>query len=253
MSALLKAPHLPTGPVDTVAIGEDYVPLLAPALEARGVHVLACPANPAVDPRLRSHVDLSVLHLGGTRFVLAEYLRGSGFASALVSLGAEPVFAEDPVGPLCPADARLCALQIGNKLFHRPGVTDGAVLRADDFRFVPVRQAYAKCAVCPVSCSAAITADPGMADALRTSGIEVLRLSQGGISLPGFETGFIGGAAFLLSPDMLALTGRPKLVPNWDNVQTSLASRGIGVCVLTDLSIFDIGSCTLLAERKNNL
>lgn len=251
MSALLETPHLPTGTVDAVAIGEDCVPLLAPSLAARGVRVLSCPANPDVDPRLRSHIDLSVLHLGGPRFVLAAYLRGSTFAAELTSLGAEPVFAEDPVGAQCPADARLCALQIGDRLFHRHGVTDAAVLRADGFRFVPVRQAYAKCAVCPVSRDAAITADPGMASALRGEGIEVFSPAPTGVSLSGYETGFFGGASFLLSPDTLALTGRPELVPNWQQVQTSLASRGISVSVLSDLPIYDIGSCILLTERKN--
>lgn len=251
MTRFLDRPHLPRKSVELLAMGEDYAPLLAPALEARGVRVLACPANPDVDPRLRSHIDLSVLHLGGRRFVLAPYLRGSGFAAELTALGAELIFAEGAFGPVHPADARLCALALGDKLFHTSGVTDPAVVKAGSFRFVPVHQSYAKCAVCPVSETAAITADPGMARALRTAGCDVLQLAPGGVALTGFAEGFFGGAAFLLAPDILALTGRTDLLTDWKKVQTYLGNYAIETLYLTDMPIYDIGSCIILAERKN--
>lgn len=255
MSRFPDRPHLPRSAVTLLALGEDYAPLLVPPLAAQGVRVLACPANPAVDPRLRSHIDLSVLHLGGRRFVLAPYLRGSEFAAALNALGAEMLFAEGPFGPVYPADARLCALVLGERLFHAREVIDPVVRRAaDGLRFVPVRQGYAKCAVCPVSETAAITADPGMAGVLRSEGCNVLQLMPGGVSLKGFSEGFFGGAAFLLAPDCLAFTGRADTLRDRETIEMFFGRFGIRTCSLTDFPLFDIGSCVLLSEceRKNN-
>ncbi len=250
MSRFLETPHLPSGRVEAAAIGEDYAPLLAPALAAYGVRVLVCPGNPDVDPRLRSHIDLSVLHLGGARFVLAAYLKGTAFSNELRRLGAQIVYARDSVGPLCPADARLCALVLGDRLFHAPGVTDAAVLQNASQRFVPVRQSYAKCAVCPVAPDEAVTADEGLARALRAEGITVFPLAPGGVLLPGYAEGFFGGAAFLLAPGVLALTGKPEMLSGWQSVQTVLDRRAIRAVELTASPIYDIGSAVILTEHK---
>ncbi|MGI5978362.1 MAG: DUF6873 family GME fold protein [Oscillospiraceae bacterium] len=253
MSTFLKVPHLPRGRVDLLAVGENYAPLLAPALEKRGVRVLVCPPNPDIDPRLRSHADLSVFHLGDSRFVLAAYLRGTAFSRELEALGAQLLYAERKAGPLCPADAGLCALTVGDRLFHAPFTTDPAILRTGAFHFVPVRQHYAKCAVCPIGEHSAMTADPGMERALRAEGIDILRLAPGGVRLAGFREGFFGGAAFLLAPDLLALTGRPDALSGWDAASANLAARGIRTLSLTDAPLFDIGSTILLTEQRNEL
>lgn len=248
MSRFLQKPHLPGGNVACIAMGEGYAALLAPALKKRGIRVLTCPVNPGVDMRLRSHIDLSVLHLGGPRFILAAYLRETDFAKELSALGAEIIFAEDGESAIYPADARLCALLLGKKLFHSPQITDHAVLKAGGFCQVPVRQGYAKCAVCPVSANAAITADGGMARALEKEGVGVLEIESGGVSLPGFNKGFIGGAAFLLSPDTLAVTGRPDALPDWKRIELFLGKYGIRTVFLTDRPIFDIGSAVPTLE-----
>ena len=248
MSRFLQKPHLPQGNVACVAVGEDCAPLLAPALKGFGVRILACPANPGVDVRLRSHIDLSVLHLGGPRFILAAHLRKTDFAKELSALGAEIIFAEDGEGAAYPADARLCALLLGERLFHVPKITDRAVLKAGGFRQVSVRQGYAKCAVCPVPANAAITADRGMARALMEEGIEVLKIESGGVSLSGFDEGFFGGAAFLLAPDTLAVTGRLDALPDRESIELFLGKCGVRTVFLTDRPIFDIGSAVPVLE-----
>lgn len=248
MSRFLQKPHLPQGNVACIAMGEDYVTLLAPALKRSGVRVLACPPNPGVDVRLRSHIDLSVLHLGGPHFILAAYLRKTDFARELSALGAEIIFAEDGEGAAYPADARLCALLLGERLFHAPQITDRAVLKAGGFRQVSVRQGYAKCAVCPVSANAAITADSGMSRALTKEGIEVLKIESGSVSLSGFNEGFFGGAAFLLAPDTLAVTGRLNTLSDRNHIELFLGKYDVRTVFLTDRPIFDIGSAVPVLE-----
>lgn len=230
--------------VKKVAIGSKYKTLPASVLEKRGIECILCPANPAVDERISSHADLSVLHLGETCFILAEYLQNTPFCKALREMGAEIVFAQREQGREYPLDASLCALNIGGRFFHNLRVSDGALLSR--FEVIHTAQGYAKCAVCPVDARSAITADTGMARVLKESGIEVLLLEPGQVMLEGFGEGFIGGAAFKLSPRELAITGHLRSEGETRRVETFLERCGVKAVYLTDEVAFDIGSAILL-------
>lgn len=243
-SDFLQFPNTPDGAVIALAVGERYAGLLSPCLAARGVRVLSLPKNPYVDGRLASHADLSILHLGKNRFLLSEYLRASHIAGELLAMGAELDFTPPPGRVGYPEDAALCALIIGRTAYHNPRLS---TLPAEGL--VSVRQGYAKCAVCPVSLSAAITSDAGLAAAMEGQGIEVLKIEAGHIALEGFDMGFIGGSAFLLSQSELAFTGRLDSHPDRARIEDFLQKRQIRPVFLTDRPVFDIGSAVLLRER----
>ena len=61
-------------------------------------------------------------------------------------------------------------------------------------RFVNVNQGYSKCSVAKVSEKAAITADSSLYKAMTEQGIDVLLISQGNITLKGYDCGFIGAS-----------------------------------------------------------
>lgn len=243
-NSFLRFPNAPEGRVGSLAVGERYAALIADALSERGIEVLTLPENPFVDERLASHADLCLLHLGGARFVLSEYLGDSAFADRLLAHNAELSFSPNPLSPQYPYDAALCALVLGNAIFHNSAHT--AIVSND---LVHIRQGYAKCVVCPVDSSAAITSDPGLAAAMEKRGADVLRIAPGHILLPGFDTGFIGGSSFKLSRDTLAFTGRLDEHPDRDEIERFLDSRGVRPLYLTERPIFDIGSAVLLTEN----
>lgn len=70
----------------------------------------------------------------------------------------------------------------------------------------------------------------------------MLRIRPGYIELAGFDTGFIGGAAFRISERALAFTGRLDSHPDRADIEAFLRSRGIEPVYLTDRPAFDIGS-----------
>ena len=165
MEQFFKSPHLPDSKVRALIVGECYAARLSPALESFGVRVIPCPINPYVDARLSYHSDLSVYHVGGKCFYLARHLRDSELAKELEHLGASVRFSKARQGGEYPLDASLCALPLGDAVYHNAKICDELIVQSTS-RFENIKQGYAKCAVCPVSSDAAITADKGVARVL---------------------------------------------------------------------------------------
>ena len=222
-------------------VGECYAARLSPALESFGVRVIPCPRNPYVDARLSYHSDLSVYHVGGKCFYLARHLRESELAKELEHLGASVRFSKARQGGEYPLDASLCALPLGDAVYHNAKICDELIVQSTS-RFENIKQGYAKCAVCPVSSDAAITADKGVARVLEKNGVRVLQVLPGGIVLDGFDEGFIGGAAFKIAPDVLAFTGSLDLHPDKEKIEEFLSECGVRPEYLTAGQAFDIVS-----------
>lgn len=235
-------PNLPEQRASAVVLGAGWEDVLRGPLEALGLEVILCPENPLVDPRLSSHADLSFIHTGGNRCLVARPSASDGFISALIDLGLEPEICSGPSGAEYPLDAVLCAAGVGELFFHQPKICHSALLKALKGRFIPVKQGYAKCALCPITDRSVITSDPGIAAAATDAGFEVLLISPGYIKLDGFPYGFIGGAAFRLSPQLIVFTGRLDHHPDKSRIKRFLAQKGMDAVFLTDKPIFDVGS-----------
>ena len=241
----VETPHLPRDDISRVIIGGDYADMLRPALSKRGIEVIVCPANAAVDPRLKSHVDLSAVHLGGNRILLSRKVSAESFCKSLTALGAELSYTDEPTGAEYPSDAAVCAAAVGCHIFHYGAFS----VFSGDTRLVSVRQGYAKCAACVVSEKAVVTSDPGLAKAMRGKGIDVLLISPGGVLLPGYAEGFLGGSAFKLSKHVLAFTGTLDELPDKEAIFRFLEKNHVEPVFLTDGPVFDIGSAIPLTEK----
>ena len=249
MTNFVKLPNLPDGRETVAAIGEAYSDELKKALKQYGVRVLSCPNNPFVDERLCSHIDLSVFHLGDNRFLLSEHASQSTFAEELIQLGAKIVVSEGTPGKAYPNDASLCALSLNGKVFHNEKVCDSHIKDLFGKNLFRVKQGYTKCAVCPIGKNAAICADRGVVKAMRQEGIEVLEIASGFISLEGFGEGFIGGAAFMLAPQVLSFTGTLENHPDKLIIENFLQRLGVSPVYLTDRPVFDVGSIIPVCEN----
>ena len=88
MPRFVKFPNLPSRQVTLAAAGAEYAGEMETALSPFGIRVLSCPNNPLVDERLKSHIDLSVFHLGGASFVMSPSAFESNVAYKLKKIGA---------------------------------------------------------------------------------------------------------------------------------------------------------------------
>jgi len=248
MPHFLKTPNLPDGQVCVVAVGEDYAKEIGTALSAIGIQAIACPSNLLVDERLKSHIDLSLFHLGENRFVISSYISQSYFSDKLENIGAKIIVSDSKLKPDYPYDASLCALSVGEELFHNLKYSDKMLIDNSCCKKIHVNQGYAKCAVCLLSNTAAITADAGLAKAMKNEGIDVLEISSEGIELKGYNEGFIGGASLKISRDKLAFTGNLNNHPNKTDIYEFLKLHKICPVFLTDKPVFDVGSVIPIIE-----
>lgn len=248
MPHFVMLPNLPNHRISVAAVGEDYADIISTALEPFGITALSCNRNCFVDKRLSSHIDLSVFHHGENKFTLAKTLYGSAFSNELSKMGADISYSAADFSPQYPNDAFLCALSNGSKLFHNESFCDPNIKSCHGEKLIHVNQGYAKCSVCLINETAAISSDVGLIRAMRNQGMDVLEISSGGIELTGFAHGFIGGAAFKISADELAFTGNINTHPNKAEILNFLELHEIKPIFLTNRPIFDIGSVIPITE-----
>lgn len=220
------------------AIGEKYRERLEGPLAALGVCAYWLPDNTNVDARLSGHADLMLLDLGGGRVLT--------YLDSLPDIGLEVVKVEGQ-GRVYPDDARLCACVVGRFCIHDFRISDPHIT---GFERIQVRQGYARCSTCVVDEGSVITSDAGIEKAAVRHGIDVLGIRPGYIELEGFDTGFIGGASFKISPERLAFTGRLDAHPDVARIESFLRERGVEPVYLTDSPAFDIGSAVPLTAAE---
>lgn len=160
-------------------------------LAALGYQALPLEPLPGLNRIVADHAD--------TLFFDCGELLTSREVAELNRLGERVMVSSDCPRGDYPGDIRFNALALGKSVYGRldalsPDVK--ALAERRGMKLVNVRQGYARCSVLPLT-DAAITADIGLAAAMRREGVEVLTIPPGGIRLEGCGYGFIGGASFV--------------------------------------------------------
>jgi hypothetical protein len=161
------------------------------------------------------------------------------------SLGHSIRLTDEALGPQYPRDVLFDALVVGDTLYGKDG-TVSQVLRQEYRRFVPVNQGYARCSVALLSDRAAMTADRGLAEALRRDGVAVLDIRPGHIALPGYNHGFIGGAGGRLNEDSYVFFGNLASHPDGDAILRFAERQKISAVSLSDEPMCDHGGIVCL-------
>ena len=245
----VETPNLPQSPVKAVIVGEKYS-ILSEPLANLGITPIYVPNSQILSEYENSHADMLVCHLKGRELALCGEIYDS-FVSKYTDFGFLFVQGSAHTGNEYPSDVSYNLLVFGNRYIGRGDVADSELvkhLNRHGFEECRVRQGYAKCSVCIVTESAVITADSGIATALAATGTEVLKISAGGIDLPGCNYGFIGGASGKISKHKLAFTGRLDNHPDIEQILRFLEIHGVEPVWLTDLPCFDVGSILPVIE-----
>ncbi|MBQ2602279.1 MAG: hypothetical protein II583_02545 [Oscillospiraceae bacterium] len=161
----------------------------------------------------------------------------------LCVLRGRPVFArEDEYRPDYPGNAAYCAAVFDGFLIHRLDITAPKILEAaEGLRLINVRQGYAKCSTVIVDGKSLITSDSGIAEAAQGAGLCVLRVSKGGVLLPGYPEGFIGGATGVVRNEVI-FNGSLEAHPDGAKIRAFIRERGLKIWELSGLPLRDIGS-----------
>ena len=213
-------------------------------LLSRGFRVLSLPPYEKLGKTVSAHTDLIVFVHGNKIFTYADYMRDTESEKALRDMGCEIIYISEKAEGEYPRDVYLNALTVGNRIFARLDCLSSdikAYALQMGFELINVKQGYARCTAIPLSDSAVITADPSIARAAEHRGIELLRISQGGVSLSGYDYGFIGGACGVFE-DTVFFAGDLSLHPDGERIDKFCRNHGKEVVSLSDEPLCDVGS-----------
>ena len=248
----VEKPNLPQA-AKIVLIGEKYSEILCKRLENTGIIPVLVPDNPSVDPRVSGHADLSVLHIGANRIILAKYLKGSGLERKLKELGMEIFFSKENQHSNYPFDSGLNVCACGKNIIYNPKTIDksivGFLTNSRGTTQIEGKQGYTKCSVCIINENAIITADEGIHKRVREAGIDSLLIKPGYIDLPGYDYGFIGGASFKIYNDTIAFTGNLDMHPDKDRILDFVSLHNSKIVYITEKPTFDVGSIIQIVEK----
>jgi hypothetical protein len=90
-----------------------------------------------------------------------------------------------------------------------------------------------------------LTADPALQKALRANDEGVVPLRKGGIELPGYDCGFIGGAS-VVTQDGVCFFGKIEDHPDYEAIKDFVGLEGKKVISLSDEKLTDIGGAVII-------
>jgi len=237
----------------TVLIGEKYSELLKNPLLNMGISPLFVPDNPFVDKRVAGHVDLSLFHFGSDELAASPYLKGSALSKTLEDYGFKLNFPCSVQGETYPFDADFNLCFFGNNLIYNPKTANHSIVEyltnVRELKKIKVRQGYSRCSVCIVNENAIISSDAGICSRAVEAGISVLKISPGYVELSGYNYGFIGGATFKITENIIAFTGHLDNHPDKDAILNFISLHNVDPVYITNLPAFDIGSAIQIVEK----
>ena len=210
-----------------------------------GFYVLRAPKSKYLPTALASHPDMLTFLDGDTLISSAAYVEEApAFFDDLSRLTRLSFTLTSSVPKKeYPHDCIFNALVVGNRLFARTASADGAIIslaKKRGYEVIDVKQGYPACTVLPLSSDAAVTADCGMARAMRKCGIEVTEIENGDILLPPYDYGFIGGAAGVFE-GCVYFFGEPKLHRGGEAILSAARALGLRTVSLYDGPLLDLG------------
>ena len=213
----------------TIYLADDADPRLLEFFRSLGHDIRRVRTEGVVAPPLSCHPDMFMCRLG--------YADDAPLISCLD--------AEDKgLSPEYPRDIAYNAACTGRYFIHNLKHTAPALLRAAEsagMTMVDVRQGYSKCSTVIVDENSIITYDLGLAKACEAAGLDVLTVSPGHVALPGYDTGFIGGASGRVG-DTVYFNGDLEAHPDFDRIREFIHQRGLGLAWFSEWPLTDIGS-----------
>lgn len=213
------------------AFGQDYT-------------ILPTVCCPHLAPPVCAHPDMVLFDFGDGTIVCAPEVF-SYYETLLCPYGVKLVQGKSALKSHYPEDVAYNVARAGNSLLGHPSAVDALILRMAEekgFSFFATKQGYAKCSSCIVSDDGLITADPSIARSANNAGKDVLLITQTGISLPGYDCGFFGGATGLTSKSELLVFGDLVVHPDEIAIYNFCEKHGVRVRDIKGKPLTDIGT-----------
>jgi len=132
------------------------------------------------------------------------------------------------------------ACSVGDVVLRYEGRVESNIERLK-CRQIKVKQGYTKCSIVPIDGKHIITSDRHIKGQWEAYGGSVLFIRPGFIKLPGYKSGFIGGASGV-SEKAVFFVGRLSSHPDGNAIKEFIRSTGKGIIELYNGPLYDVGS-----------
>lgn len=254
MGLALVSPYLPSCRVEKVLMSGDVSEEILDFLTGYGIDVIKTEEHPMLPGGLAKHADMQMVNVSRGVFVYAPDTPESTLSS-LRTLGYELIEGTFRLKSKYPFDVAYNCAIVGKKAFCNPRFTDSTVLSMlgkCGVRIIPVKQGYAKCSTCIISEEAIITADTAIHRKAVDANLDSLLITpQENIILKGYDYGFIGGTAGLISDNELAFFGDYNTLKDCTSILEFLRKHGVKPISLAKGNLVDLGGLFPLCVSYN--
>ena len=218
------------------------------ALAERGFTVIKLRSDERLSPTVASHTDMLFFRHNNTLITSQGYFhKNQNLINNISDIpGIKVLLADEAPESEYPKDRIFNCLILGDKLFAKTEHLSKSIneyANNEELKIIPVSQGYPACVTLGIGDKLAITADSGMARALKSENIEIIDISDSeAIKLPPYKFGFIGGTAGVFR-NTVYFIGNLAAHPCGAKIEGALKNAGYE-CVSLDEksdSLFDMG------------
>ena len=206
-----------------------------------GYTVLLLPSFERLSHPVDTHADMLFFSYNNYIVTHSEYYQEATdiFDKLSLECDIKLVLSDDDIDALYPRDIVFNAIMLDGKLYSNTPYTSKAILELCKGT-VKVAQGYAACSTLALGDKCVITADRSLAREYEKNGIEVKLISNGSITLPPYDCGFIGGASGV-DGDTVYFCGDIDTHKDSDVIKAAIEQNGMKYTSLSDEPLSDVG------------
>lgn len=210
-------------------------------VESQGIEIIFSKETD-IDPRIADHPDLQIHPINHETFVAARDCYDY-YVQALEKYDKKVLLGGEILGYDYPKDCLYNVARLDNYFIYNSKAIDKVLNRyllCDGQSPIEVKQGYAKC-MCICFDNFIITNDRGIQRKLIENGLESYLVSEEGIGLDGFSSGFLGGSCGIIDNMKLLFTGDIRKLKEYNKLMDICSHKDIDI-IYPDADLVDLGS-----------
>lgn len=236
-------------------VGEGFSAEAKRHLELEGFVPIVFPKYSRLPQPMENHIDMLLLRLSNRIVSFGDYCDIAAYAFTdlcdMLPQGTKLHFVDEVPSGEYPLDALLNMLVIGKRIYTKSDTASPSTIAlgmSEGYEIRHVKQGYPACTVLKLSDEAVITADRGLAKIFAEDGIRVTLIEDGGIDLPPYPYGFIGGCAGVYGGKVY-FNGDVSLHPSLELIIDAIEREGMEIVCLSKDRLRDIGGIIFMEGR----